>query len=1218
MKSKRPNLIKFLTLCFAPAITGAMIQSAHAASATWTGGAGGTGTNLSDGANWSSGSAAFVSGDVVTFDNTTALGTLTWNANLGPGFGATDGVIIDYTGTNNLTLDGVAGSPGLQWGLGNINIATGAGAFSFGNGLESTTLVFRGAGNIQTYTNESSNTATFGADMLWRAGGGADKTLNIEGSGDWLFNAALRIDATQGQSALTVIKNSAGIVNFAAANNLASPVSTLRINNGTLKVTSAGSLGALGSYPGSLVVDSVFSYESSANQTITGIVSGVGEINQTAGILNLTGANTFSGSANITGGTLSVGGTGSLECAITVNGASAKYLHNSTTASSQDITLTLGTVGGNGTISSVTAADNSGNFIANGNGNSAPLTVDTLTFNGDGGLSVTDDGVTSTSGIVVTGTLTTTPASGTITVNASNSFWDSGITYDLLSAGTFNAALSDFTLGTINGVTGRQAPSLVATASGIGLLISGDNPKWSGADNTNWVVGSTGPNSNWRLISLNTPTDYIQGDVVLFDDSAAGATVTVAISAADVSPAVVNFNNSKPYIINGPFGIASGALNKNGTGNATIAAPNTYSGGTTINAGTLTLSGAGTLGATSGALIAAGGNLNLGGSSQTVGSLLVNGEASIQNGTLTAPALIAAIPAGTATISATLDLGTGTINKSGPGNLVLSASPSYSGATTISNGTLTLSGAGDLGSTSGVTLSGGAFDLGGSTQIGLAINISAAATAGDTIFNGTIEPASFSINSTGGIATVSANIIGSTGVTRNGGGGTLSLTGTNTFTGPLNFAGNGTVSIDGGSNTGGGAVTYNSFGSTLTVNSGSYLTSGTTSSGFSEFRFLNLNGGVFETEGNLFSSTLAISTVFNGGTLKCGNAAGITWYDANNQVVINAGGATIDTTVGSITLGLNTGGPAALANPLTRLNGTASGTITLLGGNSLVSGIANNGILDIQDSSTWDLHGVASSVAGIEGNGTVTSSTGSAVLTINAAAGPFLYSGNITGGGKVSLVKQGTGTQALAGSTYQGDITVALGTLEVTNNSATTFANYSKVSLVTGAVLDLPNNVTDVIAGLIVDGNGLLPGTYDAASPETTGLITGNGKLQVVAGFANWMTQFATLSAADRLANADPDADGIPNLVEYAIDGQDPTVANPAAGSFTGNALSFTKRAGTIGLTYSIVESTDLGITDAWTEVSGGSYVNDANTISYTLTPGSPVDNFIRLQVTQN
>ncbi len=154
----------------------------------------------------------------------------------------------------------------------------------------------------------------------------------------------------------------------------------------------------------------------------------------------------------------------------------------------------------------------------------------------------------------------------------------------------------------------------------------------------------------------------------------------------------------------------------------------------------------------------------------------------------------------------------------------------------------------------------------------------------------------------------------------------------------------------------------------------------------------------------------------------------------------------------------------------------------------------------------------------------------------------------------------------------------------------------------------------------MINGVPLAAGfTYDANSPETTGFITGNGKLQVVAGFANWMSQFTALSAADRLANADPDSDGIPNLLEYAIDGQDPTVSNPTVGSLTGNSLNFTKRAGTIGLTYLIVGSTDLGITDPWTEVAGGSYVNNATTISYTLNPSTDgVKDFVRLKVVQN
>ena len=103
--------------------------------------------------------------------------------------------------------------------------------------------------------------------------------------------------------------------------------------------------------------------------------------------------------------------------------------------------------------------------------------------------------------------------------------------------------------------------------------------------------------------------------------------------------------------------------------------------------------------------------------------------------------------------------------------------------------------------------------------------------------------------------------------------------------------------------------------------------------------------------------------------------------------------------------------------------------------------------------------------------------------------------------------------------------------------------------------------------------------------------ITGNGTLTVGdPGFSSWITgTFANgqVPANQRGPNDDFDNDGIRNLVEYAIAGQDPTVPNATVGTFTGNSLSFTKRAGTSGLTYAIQESTDLGVTDAWAEVTG-------------------------------
>ncbi|MCB1134329.1 MAG: hypothetical protein KDN05_24645, partial [Verrucomicrobiae bacterium] len=119
--------------------------------------------------------------------------------------------------------------------------------------------------------------------------------------------------------------------------------------------------------------------------------------------------------------------------------------------------------------------------------------------------------------------------------------------------------------------------------------------------------------------------------------------------------------------------------------------------------------------------------------------------------------------------------------------------------------------------------------------------------------------------------------------------------------------------------------------------------------------------------------------------------------------------------------------------------------------------------------------------------------------------------------------------------------------------------------------------------------------------------------------FATWITgTFASGTVTLQGPDDDDDGDGISNLLEFAIEGEDPTVPNPSVGSFDGSSLSFNKRQtpAVTGITYLIEESTDLGASDPWEEVAGGSYVNDATTVSYML-PGGPAKHFIRLRVTQ-
>jgi autotransporter-associated beta strand protein len=78
------------------------------------------------------------------------------------------------------------------------------------------------------------------------------------------------------------------------------------ITTGTLTISGAGQLGS-GSYSGNISNAGVFKYASSANQTLSGTISGTGALIKNGnGTLTLSDANTYTGATTITAGTLSV------------------------------------------------------------------------------------------------------------------------------------------------------------------------------------------------------------------------------------------------------------------------------------------------------------------------------------------------------------------------------------------------------------------------------------------------------------------------------------------------------------------------------------------------------------------------------------------------------------------------------------------------------------------------------------------------------------------------------------------------------------------------------------------------------------------------------------------------------------------------------------------------------------------------------------------------
>ncbi|MDB6076495.1 MAG: uncharacterized protein JWO82_242 [Akkermansiaceae bacterium] len=223
------------------------------------------------------------------------------------------------------------------------------------------------------------------------------------------------------------------------------------------------------------------------------------------------------------------------------------------------------------------------------------------------------------------------------------------------------------------------------------------------------------------------------------------------------------------------------------------------------------------------------------------------------------------------------------------------------------------------------------------------------------------------------------------------------------------------------------------------------------------------------------------------------------------------------------------------------------------------------------------------------------------------------YDGILDGPG--SLVKSGTGTLTFSGlNTYTGDTTVSGGTLVLVQ---ATLADASTVSIGGGGVLDLPHGQVDVVKSLVLNNVVQAAGTYTAAN--SGGRITGTGSIQVVpvasTGFAGFMDQYPGLTAAQKALDADPDGDGLSNLLEYALDGLNPTTANLLP-TLAGGKLSFAKRALAVSngdVTYTIEVSGTLGAApEPWTAVTPDA--NDATTISYTL-PAGAARKFVRLRL---
>ncbi|HBQ3880079.1 TPA: autotransporter-associated beta strand repeat-containing protein [Salmonella enterica subsp. enterica serovar Senftenberg] len=613
------------------------------------------------------------------------------------------------------------------------------------------------------------------------------------------------------------------------------------------------------------------------------------------------------------------------------------------------------------------------------------------------------------------------------------------------------------------------------------------------------------------VLTLSGANSYSGG--TLISDGTLVASNVEALGTGDVTDdATLELNTGGDFINN--IG-GTGRVEKSGDDKLTLSGSNTYTGGTLISSGTLVANDVNALGTgdvTDNAtlMLNTGGDFtnNIGGTGRVEksgddaltlsGSNTYTGGTLISGGTLVAND-VNALGTGDITDNATLALnavgdfdnaisGSGKVEKSGDDALTLSGSNTYTGGTLISSGTLVASnvealGTGDV--TDNATLelnTGGTFDnaISGSGQVvksgdeTLTLSGSNTYTGGTLISGGTLVASNVEALGSGDVTNDAVlelntdgdfdNAIGGTGRVEKSGDDALTLSGSNTYTGGTTIN-DGTLIATSVDALGTGDVTDNAV---LELNTGGTFDNAISGSGQVEKSgddVLTLSGA------NSYSG----GTLISDGTLVANDVNALGTGDVTDNAVLE----------------LNTGGDFDNAiSGSGQVVKSGDETLTLSGANSYTGGtLISGGTL------------VATSVEAL-GSGDVTDN---AVLELNTGG---TFDNAISGSGQV--VKSGDKTLTLSGAnSYTGGTTISGGTLVASNVEALgsgDIDNYASLQLnasgqfVTANLTTHDNAITAIGAGSALRANTL---TQEANSTLAVHLTDSNSGAIVTADRAN-------------------------------------------------------------------------------------------------------------------
>ena len=983
-------------------------------------------------------------------------------------------------------------------------------SITYSNGEnDSSGIIITSATNPTTLTISSGSAAQSG--IISQNGG--SYAVTKAGNGTLTLTAGNTYTGGTTVSAGTLAIGSGGSLAYSATSfsggiNLTGVGATFDISNGGNQ-TISGLIGVTGSVV-NLGANTLVDGFGGTLTSFAGVIQGAGGFTSQAGVMEFSGANTYTGPTTISHGSeLDIFSGGSIAASSGVNLAGSGAVFNlgptNTDQTIQDLSGVAGTMvelgpGHNLTVGTARSTLYAGSLV---NGSNPP----NLTFTKQGTGTLTLTGPNTYIGI-------TTVNGGTLAIGAGGSdsettinLASNGSSFDISAGGnqgieglggvagsTVNLGANTLTVSQLGGQPGGVS-TFAGTIQGNGGLIK-TNTGSLVLMGTNTYTGATtvsngtlqfdqevslyhGQMANWTATNLAVAS----GGLLAFNVGGSGEFTTSDLTTVlqnlgtgmggFASGAAIGFDTTNAtgggftyggIISNTHSGSNVLGLAKLGSETLTLTSADTYSGPTTIQGGTLAIGAGGSIANSSEVVLYNNGMIFdiSGGGNQTIQDLVSGASGSLVNlgvNTLT-------VGSSRSTIFAGIVQGIGALIKQNAGTLTLAGSSTFSGGTILSGGELGLASAGAIGTTGTISFNGGTLQFSSSNTIDYSSRFS---TATNQLY---------SFDTNGASVGIAGNLTSSGGSLTKSGLGTLTLTGANTYTGG--------TTITGGSLQVGNGGTAGTLGTGGVLNNGALVydhsipvTEGNNITGVGSVRQSGPGIVTFTGNNSYTGGTTVSSSALN---IQSNAALGSSGYlSISNGAALQIQNNIVTTTAVALILnGTGISGNGALEN--VSGNNTYTGLITL-GSNATIG--VDAGTINLTNTGNITGAGYSLTLAGA-GNGTLASS-------INPGAGP--------------LIKNGAGTWVITGSAFYGLNTVInAGTLQVgvgnTNSDlgylGTITNNGSLVFDFDDPVSGFDDNVISGSGNLIKEGTGVITIAMD--NTFTGGTTIKAGMLQTTKG----------------------------------------------------------------------------------------------------------------------